>query len=47
MAMIVLLELNNIIIEFTNEDLTDLGFGVADGRYDEKYIENWIAKFEK
>ena len=42
-AMIVFLKSNDIEIDCTNEELAELGIGLADGLHDEKYIRRWIA----
>ena len=47
MAMIVFLNLNNVTVAFSDDDLIDLGLGVAESRYDETYIEEWINKHDK
>ncbi len=41
-TMLLILKLNNIKIEYTQNELVKLGFGIADGTIDEKEIKNWI-----
>lgn len=40
--MILLSKLNNIKLEFTQEELVELGIGTAEGKYLEEDIFNWI-----
>lgn len=42
--MLLLLVLNKMIINYTQEELIDLGLGVAEGILDEKGIFKWIIK---
>ena len=46
-AMMTFLEINGIPIDCTNEELTKLGLGIADGRYNHKHILDWINKHKK
>ena len=48
-TMILLSKLNNIKLEFTQEELVELGIGTAEGKYLEEDIFNWIMnhKIEK
>ena len=41
-AMIVFLKSNNLEIDCTNDELAELGLGLADGSYDESYAKEWI-----
>lgn len=41
-AMLILLEYNNIKLKFIQEDLIDLGLGIASGKYNQEYIFEWI-----
>lgn len=41
-TMILLSKLNNIKLEFTQEELVELGIGTAEGKYLEEDIFNWI-----
>jgi death-on-curing protein len=41
-VMIIFLKSNGFEIDCTNEELADLGIGLADGSYDEDYVRNWI-----
>ena len=43
-VMISFLEVNGIKMDCTNEDLIDLGFGIAENRYKYEDILNWIHK---
>ncbi len=45
--MISFLELNGIKIDATNEEVTELGLAIADGRADNKDIIQWINKHKK
>ena len=42
--MCILLELNNIFIDYSQKELIKLGLGVASGKIKENDIENWIIK---
>ncbi|MCR4437381.1 MAG: type II toxin-antitoxin system death-on-curing family toxin [Eubacteriales bacterium] len=41
-VMLLLLQLNNIRIQYTQKELIELGLGIADGSIDEKGIKRWI-----
>ena len=41
-TMILLSKLNNIKLEFTQEELIEVGIGTAEGKYSEEDIFNWI-----
>ena len=41
-AMIIFLKSNTLEIDCTNEELAELGIGLADGSYDEAYVKEWI-----
>lgn len=43
-VMILLLKLNNIVIRYSQQELIDLGLGVAEGKLNEKDILTWIEK---
>jgi len=43
--MLVFLEINNVFINCEDEDIINLGLGVASGRYDAIYIKDWIIKY--
>lgn len=38
-VMLLLLRLNGINIKYTQEELVDLGLGVAEGKFNHEYIE--------
>ncbi|MGL5767602.1 MAG: type II toxin-antitoxin system death-on-curing family toxin, partial [Sarcina sp.] len=40
----VLSSLNDIELNYTQKDLIDLGLSVAEGKYDDRDIYNWIIK---
>jgi death-on-curing protein len=40
--MLVFLDVNQIMIDCSDEDLIDLGLGVASGKYKTEYIKTWI-----
>lgn len=42
--MLILLELNNINMEFEQNELVDLGLGIAEGRYNQESIYSWIKR---
>lgn len=42
LAMLVFLEMNGIEISCTDEELVDLGLGLADGLVDDKDLLHWI-----
>ena len=43
-VMILLLKLNSIILRYTQQELIDLGLGVAEGKLNEDDIFNWIER---
>jgi death-on-curing protein len=43
-VMIIFLKSNDFNISCTNDELTSLGFGIADGTIDEGDIKNWISE---
>jgi death on curing protein len=43
-VMILLLRLNRISIVYTQEELVNLGLGIADGSLKEEDIQNWIQR---
>jgi len=43
-TMLLLLKLNQIDINYTQNELIDLGLGIADGTIDEKSVKDWIEK---
>lgn len=43
-VMILLLKLNDIDIRYSQQELIDLGLGVAEGRLNEKHILEWIER---
>ena len=44
--MLTFLVTNGIKLKVTNEELIDLGVGIADSRYSQIYIKEWIIKHE-
>ncbi|NLC20089.1 MAG: type II toxin-antitoxin system death-on-curing family toxin [Clostridiales bacterium] len=42
LAMLVFLKVNNIIINCQDDDIIELGFGIASGKYNSSYIMEWI-----
>ncbi|MBU3100835.1 MULTISPECIES: type II toxin-antitoxin system death-on-curing family toxin [Clostridium] len=42
--MLILLEYNEIILSFTQNELIDLGLGIAKGEIKQKNIYEWIKK---
>ncbi|MDP4144061.1 MAG: type II toxin-antitoxin system death-on-curing family toxin [Bacillota bacterium] len=46
-VMVLLLKMNNIIIKYSQQELIDVGLGVAEGKHDENYILEWIESHEK
>ena len=42
LTMLVFLKINDVLVECTDEELIDLGLGIASGKYDSKYILDWI-----
>ncbi len=44
--MLSFLDINGIHLSYTDEDLIDLGLGVASGKYDAEDILNWITSHE-
>jgi death-on-curing protein len=45
LAMMVFLDINGIELVCGDEDIIDLGLGVASGKYDSEYIKEWIITF--
>jgi death-on-curing protein len=43
-VMLLLLKINSINIKYTQQELIDLGLGVADGTINEKMIEVWVKR---
>jgi death-on-curing protein len=43
-AMYTFLELNNVSLMFSDDELIDLDLGTADGSHDEIFIQDWINK---
>jgi death-on-curing protein len=46
-VMLLLLRLNRINITYKQEELVELGFGIADGSRKEEDIKNWIQDHKK
>ncbi|WP_317723450.1 type II toxin-antitoxin system death-on-curing family toxin [Clostridium tetani] len=42
LAMMVFLEINGIQLECSDEDIVDIGLGIASGKYEDDYIIDWI-----
>jgi death-on-curing protein len=40
--MLIFLDINQIMINCSNEDAIDLGLGVASSKYNTEYIMTWI-----
>ncbi|BCZ46648.1 death-on-curing protein [Clostridium gelidum] len=45
LVMMVFLDVNGIELLCSDEDVIDLGLGVASGKYDSEYIKEWIITF--
>lgn len=43
-VMLILLELNNIKLDFSQSELVKLGISVAEGKADPQYIKKWIIR---
>lgn len=43
-VMLLLLRLNGIKLKYSQNELVNLGLGIADGSIDEKDIKQWIKK---
>jgi death-on-curing protein len=43
-AMLILLEINNIKVHFTNEDIIKIGLGLADGNINYDALLLWLTK---
>lgn len=41
-VMLIFLEINGIVLKFTQEELVDLGNGLASGNMDDKEVLKWI-----
>ena len=46
-AMLVTLRLNRIVLSFTQQDLIDLGLGIAQGGIDYESVVEWIETHKK
>ena len=44
LSMLTMLELNDINLQYSQEELVDLGLGVAQGKYKYEEILNWIKE---
>ena len=44
--MLILLEYNGVILKYELNELIDLGLGVAEGRYNQENIIDWVIKHE-
>lgn len=42
LAMLVFLDINQVMINYSNQDIIELGLGVASGKYNTDYIMDWI-----
>lgn len=42
LAMLVFLDVNQVSINCIDEEIIDLGLGVASGKYDAEYIMDWL-----
>ena len=42
-VMVLLLKLNNLLIEYTQDELIDLGLSLADGNYKYEDVLSWIS----
>jgi death-on-curing protein len=40
--MLVFLEINNVIIKCEDEDIIELGLGIASGKHNSTYTMDWI-----
>ncbi len=45
--MLLLLQLNNIVINYTQEEIVKLGLGIADGTMEVDEIKDWINNHKK
>lgn len=45
LAMMVFLDINGIKIYCSDEDIIDLGLGIASGKYNAEYMTEWIITF--
>ncbi|WP_165416330.1 hypothetical protein [Clostridium sp. M14] len=43
--MIVFLDINGVELVYSDEDIIDLGLGVASGKYDAENVKEWIITF--
>jgi len=46
-VMLILLELNNIKLKFTQSELVRLGISIAEGKAQPQYIEKWIIRHKE
>lgn len=46
-VMLVFLQLNGIFINCGDKEIVELGIGIAEGKFDDKYIINWIENHEE
>lgn len=46
-VMLVFLELNNVLLDFTQQELIDLGLGIASGKLNDTDILKFISEYKK
>ena len=44
--MLILMDYNGINLKYEQNELVDLGLGIADSRYNQEFIIDWIKKHE-
>ena len=44
--MLILLEYNSVVLKYEQKELIDLGLGVAEGRYNQEHVIEWVIKHE-
>jgi len=44
--MLILLEYNGVVLKYEQKELIDLSLGVAEGRYTQEHVIDWVIKHE-
>lgn len=45
LTIMVLLQINGIQLECSDEEIVDIGLGIASGKYEDDYIIDWIISY--
>lgn len=47
LSMLVFLELNNVLLDYTDSELVELGIGISTGKLETEQISKWIIEHMK